>query len=102
MGAISLDFTKPETLHKMAALPHYGWAEALVRRVNPYWHAPDGPYQFKVDLQDGEETDECPTCGCTCGNYEAPVFKKHVWIEASNEEEAREIAETENPGWEAV
>lgn len=103
MGAICLDFTNPATLHKLAALPAYGWAEALVRRVNPYWHAPDGPYRFKVDLVDGEEIDECPHCGCSCGHYEAPpVLKKYEWVEAETEDEAREAAETENPGWEAV
>ena len=58
MGAIHLDFTKPDTLRKLAALPHYGMAEALVRRIDPWWHAHEGPYNFKVDMVDGDEDEE--------------------------------------------
>lgn len=96
---MTLDFTDPATLHKLAALPAFGWAEALVRKVDPWWHAPEGPYSFKVAMVDGEETDECPTCGCTCGKYSSPVARMVVWVEAETEEQAETIAEAENPGW---
>lgn len=86
----SIDFTQPETLHKLAALPFYGYAEALVRRVDPYWHAPEPPYTYKVHLGQSERC-------CSCGHYD----EKHkvVLIEASNEEEAETIAARENKGW---
>ena len=98
-SALHLDFTDPATLHKMAALPAYGWAEALVRRVDPWWHAPEGPYWFKVDLADADEAAECPHCGCSCGNYSAPVIRKQVWVEAQTVDDAEALAEAENAGW---
>ena len=50
-------------------------------------------------MVDGKEDDECPHCGCTCGNYSAPVIKMKVEVEAWTAEEAQSIAETENVGW---
>lgn len=96
--AISLDFTSAETLHKLAKLPHYGWAEALVRRVDPLWKFPlEGPLTFTVKLERGEES--CPHCGCSCNSL---LERKTVEIEAEVAEDAERIAEKENKGWFAV
>jgi hypothetical protein len=85
-----LDFTNPETLHKLAALPFYGYAEALVRRIDPWWHAPEPPYTFMVHL--GRDK-TCSCCGQRCEE------EKTVEVEAADTEAAEEIALAANKGW---
>jgi glutaredoxin len=95
---ICLDFTAPETLRKLGELPYYGWAEALVRRVDPLWKFPlEGPLCFTVKLERGE--DACPHCGCDCNSL---LEKKSIEIEAEDADEAERLAEKQNKGWIAV
>lgn len=90
---IRLDFTDPATLQKLAALPYYGFAEALIRRVDPKWKV-EPCHLFDVKLERGGE--DCPLCGCSCS---APCEVKNLTIEAEDEDEAERIAERDNKGW---
>jgi hypothetical protein len=91
---IHIDFTSPATLQKLADLPHFGMAEALVRRIDPWWHAPEPPYKFRVEIVSVEES-ECPTCGCDCC-YESEVSDV-IEVVAANEDEALDLAAAECP-----
>lgn len=87
---MTLDFTQPSTLHKLAALPFYGYAEALVRRIDPYWHAPEPPYTYRVVVFRSERC-------CSCGQDKEE--SKTLLIEAHDADEAEDIARLENKGW---
>ena len=91
---IHLDFTDPKTLRKLADLPRYGWAQALVRRAYPLWGvSPDELVTFRVRVERGDEG--CPYCdGRGCGEIRDYVSKT-ITVEATSEEAALEAAEQE-------
>ena len=101
---LRVDFTKAETLRRLADLPRYGWAEALIRRVDPLWKT-SGCLSFEVSMERGDEG--CPDCGgACCGDY-ADLERKTVSVAAVSIESALKVAEQEmldkgETGWEAV
>jgi hypothetical protein len=91
MGRYSVDYTAPETIKLMAALPFYGQAEALIRAIDPLWKTELGePREWEVMLEKWH--------GCNCCYCEPET--KFLTIEALTGAEAQEIAETQNDGWE--
>jgi hypothetical protein len=89
---LHFDFTKAETLRRLADLPRYGWAEALIRRVDPLWKAGDC-LSFKVSLERGDEG--CPNCGgACCGDY-SDLERKTLLVDAASAESALDEAEQE-------
>ncbi|QVJ07662.1 hypothetical protein L7H23_01120 [Sphingopyxis sp. BSN-002] len=91
---MKIDFTRPATIHALAALPYFGQAEAVIRRIDPFWKVDlSEPVPFKVELSRGCDCD-CPHCMYS--------EDKAVTVYARSEEEAMEIAEEEHGDWEAV
>ena len=89
----TVDFAKPETLHKLAALPFYGQAEAVVRRIDP-------PAVWTVQLErwTSDHDKPCPHCGGYDGDWTDRQTKK-VEVVASSEDEAERLAMVDNKGW---
>lgn len=89
---LHLDFTKRETLQRMAELPHYGWAEALVRRIDPLWKVrPEEPVAFRVTVERG--SDGCNKCDGECCGDVGDLERKQITVEAWDDESARAAAE---------
>ena len=93
-----VDYRSAEMLQKIAALPYYGQAIAVLRRVDPFWKFETGELREFLVVGYRYEEAECPTCGCDCGGYEAQKSKDFL-IEAVTAEEAIEIAEIQHKGY---
>ncbi len=87
-----IDLTASLAVKRLAELPFYGQAEAIIRRVDPYW---------KVDLTEPHVWDVRlrQDCDCDCPNcdyYET----KTVQVEAVDEDAAILAAEDAHLDWE--
>jgi hypothetical protein len=93
MGYLPIDITNRATIQRMAALPYYGQAEAIIRLKDEFWKVdPEAEHLFEVRLERSD-------CDCNCPNCYS-VELKTVRIEAYSAEEAESKAQDEHPDWE--
>lgn len=93
----------PTSLRRVADLPYFGQAEAVLRRLDPWWHVAGELRTYSVHFE-REVDGKCPTCGCDCGEW-SDTDDETVEVEARSPEEAEELAKAimaDRAGWEFV
>jgi hypothetical protein len=81
---------EPAALRRLASLPHFGQAEAILRKLDPWWHFAGELRTYRVVFE-CEVDGTCPTCGCDCGEW-SETEDEEVEVEARSPEEAEELA----------
>jgi hypothetical protein len=83
---LHLDFTRADTLHKLAALPYAGWAAAIIHRIDPLWGHDSRTWKVRVETERG-----CSKCDGECCGVRGKV--EEIEVVAEGHDDALEEAE---------